>query len=111
MQALMASANDGLGRGIGALIYGAILDYYSYQTLWLIIGIGSAVTFALVQLVNMFDNCLSLRLGLDEQFKKQNEANGKVAAAFAASQARRADDNISIASKVSGNILKLAQVA
>lgn len=65
MQSLIASANDGIGRGVGALIFGLILDKYSYQTLWWIIGIGAALVLVIVESVNLLDYLFKFRLGLD----------------------------------------------
>lgn len=46
MQAIMSSATDGLGRGVGALLCGLIIDVYSFETLWLVIGSQSVLCFA-----------------------------------------------------------------
>jgi MFS family permease len=74
MQALIASASDGLGRGVGALVYGLIIDRFSFHTLWLIIGAGTLIVFLVLQLTNLADHCLKLELGLDVAAAKKREA-------------------------------------
>lgn len=73
MQAVVSSANDGIGRGVGALIYGLILDHYSYHTLWLVIGIGAAVVFLIIEAVNILDHIFQFQLGLDVAAKKADK--------------------------------------
>lgn len=65
MLALLASAREGLGKGLGALAYGIIVDAYSYNTLWIAIAVGTFCFAAALQAAAMFQRCLGLRMGLE----------------------------------------------
>ena len=75
MQAIIANANDGLGRGIGALVYGLILDHYTFTTLWRCIAVGSTVVFIVIQIVNITDRYMHFNLGASLVKRGQN-SNG-----------------------------------
>lgn len=76
MQAIIANASDGLGRGFGALIYGLIVDNFSYEALWLSIASGAGMVFIIIEVANVADKLLNFQLGLDTSFKKrQKEMN------------------------------------
>lgn len=47
MQAIMSSATDGVGRGIGSFLCGVIIEKYSFVTLWLMTGILCSVAFVI----------------------------------------------------------------
>lgn len=57
MQAIMSSCTDGLGRGIGSLIAGFIIELYSFQTLWLILGIKSTLALCIMISFNIYKRC------------------------------------------------------
>lgn len=57
MQAIMSSATDGLGRGVGALLCGLIIDVYSFETLWLVIGSQSVICFLIALIFTVAERC------------------------------------------------------
>lgn len=70
MQALISSFNDGFGRGLAALAFGLIVDHYSYRTLWLTVGIGAAIVFIIIEVINILDYIFKFKLGIDVQMEK-----------------------------------------
>lgn len=70
MQALFACAQDGLGRGLGSLVYGLIISGYDFQTLWTILCIGSVSVFLVSALASLFDTFAKPELGLDEKSRR-----------------------------------------
>jgi hypothetical protein len=77
MQALVASASDGLGRGVGALIYGLIIDVYSFHTLWMVIGLGTLLVLVVLQVTNLLDWLFNFELGLDVAAAKKTPAQAQ----------------------------------
>lgn len=53
MQAIMSNANDGLGRGVGALIMGILLEIYSFDTVWLLLGLKSLIILVITLIINL----------------------------------------------------------
>lgn len=51
---------EGAGTMAGVLIYGLILDLYSFETVWLVIGISSTCGLILVSLVILGGRCLKI---------------------------------------------------
>lgn len=43
MQAIMSTATDGIGRGVGAFLCGILVEAYSFETLWVLIGIKASL--------------------------------------------------------------------
>lgn len=66
MQAIVSSCLDGLGRGLGALFYGIIVDHYSYEDLWFGIGVVAIIVALICVAINIFDHIFQLKLGLDK---------------------------------------------
>lgn len=73
MQAVIASFNDGCGRGLGALIYGIIVDKYSYKTLWMCISVFALSVALILWAVALLDYLFDFRLGLDVQAADKRE--------------------------------------
>lgn len=67
MQALMSSCTDGLGRGVGALLCGFIIETYSYRVLWLILGAKSTIAFAVTMIVNIYYRFANVPKAKDER--------------------------------------------
>lgn len=55
MLALVAGVCDGMGRGVFALVYGLIVDAYSYEALWIIVTIISFASVLGLQLAAAFE--------------------------------------------------------
>jgi len=74
MQAIISNANDGLGRGFGALIYGLILDHYDYITLWRCIAVGATMVILIIETINIVQFVFGLKFGPEaghlEELKK-----------------------------------------
>lgn len=56
MQALTSNAMDGFGRGGGALVYGLMLDHFSYSTVWATVATVAFLALCLIESVNLFDS-------------------------------------------------------
>lgn len=77
MQAIISSSFDGFGKGLGAMTFGVLLEAISFEELWLLIGIGCFVVFAIILGLNLIGTLLNLRLGLDVKAKLLDEAAKK----------------------------------
>ena len=64
MQSLTAGADTGLGQGLGALVFGVIIDAYSYQALWTVIAVIAAAAMACLQAAALFERCCHLKIRL-----------------------------------------------
>lgn len=75
MQALFSSAFDGIGRSIGSLLAGFIIDSYSFNILWTIAGIFTLIVgFTLIIGNLILSKCLKLKPRIKKlQEKAQNE--------------------------------------
>lgn len=82
MQALVSSANEGVGMGCGSLVYGLSLERISYETLWFIIGLTCSTCLIILLAVNTIDSIFGLEFGLDVRQKQnvdmEKEATKKV---------------------------------
>lgn len=63
MQAFVSGFHDGIGKGIGALLYGFMLERMSYTMLWYIIGVGATVALVVLMTVNILDHIFKFNLG------------------------------------------------
>lgn len=83
MQAIMSGSIEGFGKGLGALLYGYLLDLYSFPTLAYMLSLGGALVLAGLQAVRLLDACLQLDSGFNQKFSKHMEAANSVKGAEA----------------------------
>lgn len=75
MQSLIHSAHDGIGQGVGSLLYGLLLEHYTYETLWLIIAYGTGIVCLIMVVINTLDKIFHFDLGLVVCVKKKELVN------------------------------------
>lgn len=73
MQSLMSCANDGIGRGFGALVYGIVVHKYSYIALWRCISIGAGFLSILIFTISIVEHLFKLKLSLKNRGKSPQE--------------------------------------
>lgn len=84
MQSVMTCANDGVGRGFGALVYGFVIKEYSYIALWRGISVGAGIFSLIIFAMSIVQQCFKLKLSLKNRGRRRHqsiiaeETNGEV---------------------------------
>lgn len=94
MQAVVSCVYDGLGRGVGALIIGLMLEQISYSSLWTIVGIGTTIALAICMSISLLDQIFKFNLGLEA--KAAQEKRTKFVGIVTENKDSNKDDGLSV---------------
>lgn len=75
MQALIACSQDGVGRGLGALTFGLLVEIYGYDSMWIGITIGAGTVCIITFVINFISHVFNLKygFGMAEEEEEKND--------------------------------------